>query len=526
MAITFVDADVGVSSTPTINSTGANLVVVTGHQNPAGAFTWATADPSNTLTQLTLHQGPFEYATNRIDYAVSASVGAAQYATTSVAVPVALAAFSGVLASGAFDQQSGAYADFTAVANANAGSVTPTEDGELVLAAWTVEAVGGGYGPFAVDNGFTIIAEIPAVYSTYKGVVLAYKILSGGAGVPVTVNLTSSGGNFVYGASMATFKAAAGGSSPVLSGPTPSGTIGTSTTATIGATTDTASGTLYTVVNTIDLAGSGITGAQIEAGVYPPDGDPVTIGAFNAAVSSTTPTISVASGLSANSTYYYATVQKVGATYSNVVTGSFTTAAAGPAPPSITSVDGDNTVTLSQANVGITGTGFSAATVEIRQGGFTYEPSIDSQSATAIQFDMTVIGSSGSVAAPHAGSATVAVVNGDAQEDTQAITISNDAGTETYVVGTPNADPDLRLTATPDYEAGDYVRISNVVGGSISDVSINSDLTWDADEAVTSFDHQCWDHDDGTWGDKETQSINASELSGEWSVVVMRRRRR
>lgn len=179
---------------------------------------------------------------------------------------------------------------------------------------------------------------------------------------------------------------------------------------------------------------------------------------------------------------------------------------AGDPAPSITDVDEDDTVTQTQANVEIDGTGFDTATVEIRQGGFTYTPSIDSQSATSIQFDMPALGATGPVSAPHAGSATLAVVNGDAQEDTLAITITDDSGTETYLIGTPNADPDLRLTASADAVSGDYVRISNVQGGTIADVTVNSDLTWDAEEAVTAFDVQYWDAGDGTWGDVATQT--------------------
>jgi hypothetical protein len=181
----------------------------------------------------------------------------------------------------------------------------------------------------------------------------------------------------------------------------------------------------------------------------------------------------------------------------------------GAAAPSITNVNGDDSLALSETNNVITGTDFDSATVEIRQGGFTYTPAIDSQSATTIQFDMSSIGASGPIDAPHAGSATLAVINGDSQEDTWLVSITDDADTETYLVGTPNADPDVRLTATPDYESGDYVRISNIVGGGISDVTINSDLTWDAAESVTSFDHQCWDADDGTYGDRQTQEINS-----------------
>ncbi len=179
----------------------------------------------------------------------------------------------------------------------------------------------------------------------------------------------------------------------------------------------------------------------------------------------------------------------------------------GDPAPSITDVDEDNTISQTQANVEIDGTDFDTATVELRQGGFVYTPSIDSQSGTAITFDMPALGATGPISAPHAGAVTLAVVNGDDQEDTQAITVTDESGTETYLIGTPNADPDLRLTASADAVSGDYVRISNVVGGSITDVNVNSDLTWDADEAVTSFDVQYWDAADGTWGDRETQDL-------------------
>jgi hypothetical protein len=182
-------------------------------------------------------------------------------------------------------------------------------------------------------------------------------------------------------------------------------------------------------------------------------------------------------------------------------------AAGGTPAPVITDVDEDNTITLEQANVEIDGTDFDDNVVEIRQGGFDYTPSVDSNTATAIVFDMAAVGATGPVTAPHAGSATVAVINVDLQEDTQAVTISNRSGANTLLIGTPNADPDLRLDSTTDAVAGDYVMWFGVVGGAIGDVTVNDDLTFEVTAGVTSFDFQIWDSGDGTWGDAATQTI-------------------
>lgn len=114
-----------------------------------------------------------------------------------------------------------------------------------------------------------------------------------------------------------------GGSPPVLSSPTPSGTIATSTTATIGATTDTTSGTFYAVVD--NGAGiAGITAAQIKAGQD--SGSVAAIAACNGAVSTTSPSCGV-TGLTASTAYSYAAVHNTTDGDSNVVTGTFTTAA-------------------------------------------------------------------------------------------------------------------------------------------------------------------------------------------------------
>ena len=113
------------------------------------------------------------------------------------------------------------------------------------------------------------------------------------------------------------------GTLPTISSATPSGTLGTQTTATIGCTTGDSSGTLYVVVDTASL--SGITASQIKAGQNASSS--AAVAAANGAVSSGSPSVGV-SGLSAGTAYNYAVLQFSGGN-SNILTGTFTTATGG-----------------------------------------------------------------------------------------------------------------------------------------------------------------------------------------------------
>lgn len=144
------------------------------------------------------------------------------------------------------------------------------------------------------------------------------------------------------------------GSVASLSSGTPSGTIGTQTTATIGATTNQTSGTLYVVV---DSAGnlSGVTAAQVKAGQKASGS--AALAANSAAVSTSTPSAGV-TGLTANTAYSYAIVQNNTNGDSSLITGTFTTA---NVIPTITSVGGDNSVFNGETSVIIVGTNFGAS---------------------------------------------------------------------------------------------------------------------------------------------------------------------
>lgn len=181
--------------------------------------------------------------------------------------------------------------------------------------------------PLAPKAGFTELLEAsgatfnPNVYASYKtSSDTAHQVSEATAGDFDFKNL----------AIIAIEMLEASSAPPVLSSPTPSGTLGTATTATLGATTDTTSGTLYTVVESTSALLTAITVAQIKAGDNNLGSAADASG--SAAVSTTTPSANV-TGLVAATAYYYATYQEAASGDSNIVTGSFTTAASISAKP-------------------------------------------------------------------------------------------------------------------------------------------------------------------------------------------------
>lgn len=116
-------------------------------------------------------------------------------------------------------------------------------------------------------------------------------------------------------------------SSPVISSPTPSGTLGTSTTATIGGSTNhptAGSNNAYCVVDSAANL-TGVTETQIKLGQKASGTAAAASG--NVAVTSGTFAISI-TGLTANTLYTYKIVQNDVDGDSNIISGTFTTAAA------------------------------------------------------------------------------------------------------------------------------------------------------------------------------------------------------
>jgi hypothetical protein len=196
----------------------------------------------------------------------------------------------------------------------------------------------------------------------------------------------------------------------------------------------------------------------------------------------------------------------------------------GAAPPSITDVDEDDTVTLEQTNVEVDGAAFDTATAEVRQGAETYAVSIDSQDADTIVFDMPTLPGVG----PKHGAADLAVINTDDQEDEHPITIAAESGSD-YVDLTSVAEGVPRITAVPDLEADDQVQWRNVTGdGEFDETDIevlaDASITWT--EGVTAFEIRVWDHTDSTWSDWVEQTIDAAVAgAGPGASIIQWRRR-
>jgi len=180
---------------------------------------------------------------------------------------------------------------------------------------------------FATTAGSTAAWTIPTggdIQDGFFNMAVGYALQSTAGAVTVRLTSTWAGG---ANAGLSLMLVALRPSGPAtLSAPTPSGTIGTETTATIGATTDQTSGTFYAVVDSAaNLAG--VTATQIKAGQKASGS--AALAANSAAVSTTTPSAGV-TGLTAGTLYSYAAVQNNSNGDSNVVTGTFTTAAATP----------------------------------------------------------------------------------------------------------------------------------------------------------------------------------------------------
>jgi hypothetical protein len=193
-------------------------------------------------------------------------------------------------------------------------------------------------------------------------------------------------------------------------------------------------------------------------------------------------------------------------------------ASGGAGAPSITNVDGDNIITATQSNWPINGSGFNSATVSIIQGSTTKAQTVNAgQTATQI-FCNTVFDGGG---APHLkyGAGTARVTNADTQFGNQAITVVVPSGKLAVDIIVPNATASNRITAVPDIAAGDQLEMSNVVGGTIADINVNPDATFDCAASVVSFDVRCWSTADSTWGAIGTQVVSGGQVGGGTGVV-------
>lgn len=199
MAWTLVASAIADGTTSSIDTTGADLLVavVAGNVDPLTV----SDNKSNTWTGLT-QQTQSGSLLGRLFYVRGGTVGTGHTFDAGASFrTVGVLAFSGS-ATSPFDQQNGA----TGSSALSTGSITPTEDNELVIAGW---ALGNDANTFSVSGSFTVQVANTAVSGVTYGAALAYLIQTTAAAANPA--LTWSGGG-ASAAMIASFKMAASAS--------------------------------------------------------------------------------------------------------------------------------------------------------------------------------------------------------------------------------------------------------------------------------------------------------------------------
>lgn len=185
-----------------IDTTGATLLVgcMTGYGIPDSI----SDSKGNTWTGLTnLSAGGI---ITRLWYVANPTVGSGHTFTSAggnLYQAMHTAAFSGVLTVSPFDQENGSGA---AAATKQPGSITPSEDNELIVTGFGLDSPGGG--DATINGGFTIAQQTQYTVATAAGCALAYLIQTSAAAANPTWTAPSSTN---LNAVIASFKATPGG---------------------------------------------------------------------------------------------------------------------------------------------------------------------------------------------------------------------------------------------------------------------------------------------------------------------------
>jgi hypothetical protein len=191
-------------TTSAINTTGANLIIVTVAQS--GAVDPVSDSNGNTWTQLLASSGSNK---STLLYCFNPTVGVGHtFTATGGGFPaIGVQAWSGA-ATSPFDVQNTNFST-TAVTSLQPGSVTPGSSNELIISGlmWTFDGVTG----LSIDSGFTISDQTPHVSGQHFGAGIAYFVQSAAGAIDPTWSWTTASNSVT---SIASFKAASTPSIP------------------------------------------------------------------------------------------------------------------------------------------------------------------------------------------------------------------------------------------------------------------------------------------------------------------------
>jgi hypothetical protein len=212
MAIALVASEIALSATGNsvttgaIDTTGADLLILQLESFLSATEPTVSDSKGNTWTPLTAY-GTGVNTRTRIFYSVNPTVGSGHTFTAtglSTFPSIVASAWSGADTATPFDQENGATIAASST-SAQTGSVTPSEDGELIIAAWGHDSATTGTP--SVNGGFTLLEAAPNNGQAF-GIAQAYLIQTSAAAANPTLSWT---GGTAGSTAIATFKAAAGG---------------------------------------------------------------------------------------------------------------------------------------------------------------------------------------------------------------------------------------------------------------------------------------------------------------------------
>jgi hypothetical protein len=167
------------TTTSSINTTGANLIVIAVASYAVHAVPVIGDSKSNTWTNI-INTASATIGRASLFYCLNPTVGAGHTFTSAMTgsyANLAVVAFSGAKATSVTDQSNGAT---TGAATALAtGSITPSEDNELIVSSLCFNAVN----TIAIDSGMTISNQFNYSNGVIFGIMCAYKIQTTAAAI-------------------------------------------------------------------------------------------------------------------------------------------------------------------------------------------------------------------------------------------------------------------------------------------------------------------------------------------------------
>jgi hypothetical protein len=177
------------ATTTSTNTTGASFIAIQISEYDGVTFGTLTDNKSNTWTQLRVDKVSATVA-NYTYYCSPCTVGTGHtftYTKTGSFSVINVIAVGNTVTSSPIDQQSGTFN--AAATSIQPGSITPTQNGEIIIATIATSNTGGAV---AINSGFVITDGIAFNAGVNQGATMAYLIQGAGTAVNPTFSWNSS----------------------------------------------------------------------------------------------------------------------------------------------------------------------------------------------------------------------------------------------------------------------------------------------------------------------------------------------